>query len=68
MNLPQRIRMSVLYAIAQSMNGRVINTCNLSENLIGYFTYYGENAGDASLLGSLTVEEVKEIGGSCLLA
>lgn len=63
MNLPPRIRMSVLYAIAQSMNGRVVNTCNLSKNWIGYFAYYGDNAGDTSLLGSLTVQEVKEIGG-----
>ena len=61
-NLPPRIRMSVLYAISQSMNGRVINTCNLSEDWVGYSTRYGDSAGDVSLLGRLTVQEVKEIG------
>ena len=61
-NLPPRIRMSVLYAVSQSMNGRVINTCNLSEDWVGYSTRYGDSAGDVSLLGKLTVQEVKAIG------
>ena len=61
-NLPPRIRMSVLYAVSQSMNGRVINTCNLSEDWIGYSTRYGDSAGDVSLLGKLTVQEVKLLG------
>ena len=61
-NLPPRIRMSVLYAVSQSMNGRVINTCNLSEDWVGYCTRYGDSAGDVSLLGKLTVQEVKAIG------
>ena len=61
-NLPPRIRMSVLYAVSQSMNGRVINTCNLSEDWVGYSTRYGDNAGDVSLLGKLTVQEVKALG------
>lgn len=61
-NLPPRIRMSVLYAVAQSMNGRVINTCNLSEDWVGYSTRYGDSAGDVSLLGKLTVQEVKALG------
>ncbi|MEE3325602.1 MAG: NAD(+) synthase, partial [Methanosphaera sp.] len=43
-NLPPRIRMSVLYAIAQSCNGRVINTCNRSEDYVGYSTKYGDSA------------------------
>lgn len=61
-NLPPRIRMSTLYAISQSSNGRVANTCNLSENWIGYSTRYGDDAGDFGPLGKLTVHEVIEIG------
>jgi NAD+ synthase len=61
-NLPPRIRMSTLYAISQSKNGRVANTCNLSEDWVGYATRYGDGAGDFSPLGGLTVQEVKAIG------
>jgi len=61
-NLPPRIRMATLYAVSQSCNGRVANTCNLSENWVGYSTRYGDDAGDFSPLGQLTVEEVVEIG------
>ena len=61
-NLPPRIRMTMLYAVSQSVNGRVINTCNLSEDFVGYSTRYGDSAGDVSLLGGLTVDEVKQIG------
>ena len=62
MNLPPRIRMSTLYAVSQSCNGRVCNTCNLSEDWVGYSTRYGDAAGDFSPLSQLTVAEVKEIG------
>ena len=61
-NLPPRIRMATLYALSQSMNGRVANTCNLSEDWVGYSTRYGDAAGDFSPLGKLTVQEVKAIG------
>ena len=61
-NLPPRIRMTTLYAISQSCNGRVINTCNLSEDWVGYSTKYGDAAGDMSLFANLTVDEVKTIG------
>lgn len=61
-NLPPRIRMTTLYAIAQSIKGRVIGTCNLSENYIGYFTRYGDGASDCEPLANLTVQEVKAIG------
>lgn len=61
-NLPARIRMATLYAISQSMNGRVANTCNLSEDWVGYATRYGDAAGDFSPLSQLTVTEVKAIG------
>ena len=61
-NLPPRIRMATLYAISQSCNGRVANTCNLSEDWVGYSTRYGDAAGDFSPLSQLTVAEVKEIG------
>ncbi|MBQ8741626.1 MAG: NAD(+) synthase [Clostridia bacterium] len=61
-NLPPRIRMSVLYFVGQSLNGRVVNTCNLSEDWVGYSTRYGDAAGDFSPMANLTVSEVKEIG------
>ena len=61
-NLPPRIRMAALYAVSQSCNGRVANTCNLSEDWVGYSTRYGDAAGDFSPLSRLTVAEVKEIG------
>ncbi len=61
-NLPPRIRMSTLYAVSQSCNGRVVNTCNLSEDWVGYSTRYGDAAGDFSPMSHLTVHEIKEIG------
>ena len=61
-NLPARIRMSTLYAVSQSCNGRVANTCNLSEDWVGYSTRYGDAAGDFSPMSKLTVDEVKRIG------
>ena len=61
-NLPPRVRMSVLYAISQSCNGRVANTCNLSEDWVGYSTRYGDSVGDFSPMSNLTVTEVKAIG------
>lgn len=64
-NLPARIRMATLYAISQSMNGRVANTCNLSEDWVGYATRYGDAAGDFSPLSNLTTDEVIAIGIEC---
>ncbi len=61
-NIPPRIRMSTLYAISQSVNGRVCNTCNLSEDWVGYSTRYGDSVGDFSPMSNLTVAEIKEIG------
>ena len=61
-NIPPRVRMTTLYAVSQSVNGRVVNTCNLSEDWVGYSTRYGDAAGDFSPLSKLTVAEVKEIG------
>ena len=61
-NLPPRIRMATLYAVSQSNNGRVANTCNLSEDWVGYSTRYGDSAGDFSPCSNLTVQEMKQIG------
>ena len=63
-NLPARIRMTTLYAVAQSLpgGGRVVNTCNRSEDYIGYSTKYGDSAGDFSPLSDFLVEEVRELG------
>ncbi len=61
-NLPPRVRMTTLYAVAQSKNGRVVNTCNKSEDYVGYSTRYGDSVGDFSPLSNFTVHEVKAIG------
>ena len=61
-NLPPRIRMTTLYAISQSVNGRVSNNCNLSEDYVGYSTRWGDSVGDFAPLANLTVTEVKAIG------
>ncbi len=61
-NMPPRLRMTALYAVSQSLNGRVANTCNLSEDWVGYSTRYGDAAGDFAPLGGLTVQEVIAVG------
>ena len=61
-NLPPRLRMATVYAVSQSLNGRVANTCNLSEDWVGYSTRYGDGAGDFAPLGGLTVQEVIAVG------
>lgn len=64
-NLPPRIRMATLYAVSQSCNGRVANTCNLSEDWVGYSTRWGDSVGDFSPLSQLTSDEVVAIGDAC---
>ena len=54
--------MATLYAVSQSHNGRVANTCNLSEDWVGYSTRYGDSVGDFSPCSNLTVQEMKQIG------
>lgn len=63
-NIPPRIRMAVLYAVAQSIEngGRVANTCNRSEDFVGYSTKFGDSVGDFSPLANLMVHEVRQIG------
>ena len=61
-NVAPRVRMSTVYAVSQSVNGRVANTCNLSEDWVGYSTRYGDSVGDFSPCSHFTVQEVKEIG------
>jgi len=61
-NTPARVRMTTLYAVAASCGGRVVNTCNLSEDWVGYSTKYGDAAGDFSPLSDLTVTEVLQVG------
>lgn len=61
-NTPPRIRMTTLYAVAACVGGRVVNTCNLSEDWVGYSTKFGDSAGDFSPLSELTVREVIAIG------
>ena len=61
-NLPPRLRMATVYAVSQSLNGRVANTCNLSEDWVGYSTRWGDSVGDFAPLAKFTVTEVKQIG------
>ena len=61
-NIPPRERMKVLFAVAQCFNGRPVNTCNLSEDYIGYATIFGDAARSFSVLGKMTVTEVLAIG------
>ena len=57
--------MATLYAVSQSVNGRVANTCNLSEDYVGYSTRWGDSVGDFSPLANLTSDEVVAIGDAC---
>lgn len=61
-NTPPRIRMTVLYAYAAALGGRVVNTCNYSEDYVGYSTKYGDLAGDFGLLRYYTATEVVKLG------
>ena len=62
-NTPARLRMVTLYGLAAQIgNCRVVNTCNLSEDLVGYSTFYGDAAGDFAPINKLTTEEVVAIG------
>lgn len=61
-NLPPRIRMTILYYISQLLGGRVANTCNLSESMVGWETRWGDAVGDFAPLGKLTKNEVVSIG------
>lgn len=66
-NLQPRLRMSVLYAVSQSLNGRVASTSNLSEEYVGYTTRYGDLAGDFAPIARLTVGEIKAVGRTLAL-
>jgi len=61
-NIPPRIRMTTLYAVAQTLGGMVANTCNLSEDYIGYATLFGDAAGSFAPLGGMVVREIKAVG------
>ncbi|MCL2718630.1 MAG: NAD(+) synthase [Lachnospiraceae bacterium] len=61
-NTPARLRMTTLYAVSAIVGGRVINTCNLSEDWVGYSTKFGDSAGDVSPFSLLTMTEVKAVG------
>ena len=65
-NTPSRIRMATLYAVATYVSGRVANTCNWSEDYVGYSTKYGDLAGDFAILSRYAVREVITMG--CVLA
>ena len=61
-NLAPRLRMTTLYAVSQTVGGRVINTSNKSEAMTGYFTRWGDECGDMKPLINLLKNEVVAIG------
>lgn len=61
-NIPPRVRMTVLYAVAAALGGLVANTSNYSERFIGWTTKWGDSVGDFAPLADYTVEEVLNIG------
>lgn len=61
-NTPARIRMTTLYGIATFVGGRVLNTCNRSEDVLGFSTFYGDSAGSYGPICDYTVSEVRQIG------
>lgn len=61
-NIPARERLKTLFAVQQTWGGMVANTCNLSEDMVGYATLYGDNGGSFAPLSRLTTEEIIEIG------
>lgn len=61
-NIPLRVRMTMLYALAQNFDGRVIGTGNASENYVGWSTLWGDSASDFNPIKNLFVDEVIELG------
>ncbi len=61
-NIKPRLRMTTLYAIAQSLGYLVIGTGNLCERMVGYTTKWGDSASDFNPIANFTVEEVLAIG------
>lgn len=61
-NMPARLRMTALYAVAQSMDSIVLNTSNRSENVVSFATLYGDHAGSYAPIQNLTVTEVMQVG------
>lgn len=61
-NVPPRLRMTVLRYIAQSQGALLAGTGNLSEATVGYCTKDGDTSCDFSVLGGLTSVEVVQVG------
>lgn len=59
-NLKARLRMSTLYAIANSLNYLVVGTDNAAELYTGYFTKYGDGGVDLQPIAALKKYEVYE--------
>lgn len=66
-NMPPRLRMTVLYGVAQNIGGRVVNTCNRSENCLSWATIWGDSVGDFAPFDLLTTEEIVAIGDELCL-
>ena len=61
-NLSARVRMAILYSLAQRKNGLVAGTGDKSEFLLGYFTKHGDGGADLFPIGGLYKTEVRELG------
>lgn len=62
-NTPARLRMVTLYSVGAMIgNCRVVNTCQISENINGYSTLWGDSVGDFAPIEMFTTEEVIAIG------
>ncbi len=60
-NVKPRLRMTTLYALAQSRNYLVCGTSNRAEFTVGYFTKHGDSGVDLLPLGALTKAEVRAV-------
>lgn len=62
-NLTPRLRMCVLYFVAQAEEkAHVITTSNFSERAVGYTTLWGDSVGDYAPLAGITKTSVRAIG------
>ena len=60
-NAPARLRMTTLYAVAQTVGGIVLNTCNRSESVVGNDTLFGDDCGSYAPIQRLTKGEVVKL-------
>lgn len=60
-NIQPRLRMTILYALANKFGGIVLNTGNKTELALGYCTIYGDLAGGLAVIADLNKQRVYEL-------